>query len=49
VNLNLRSLREFDTTETELKAMAAEAKMGFNNIPKKGYRIPAATGIPAVL
>ena len=44
-----RSLRELETTETELKAMAAEASIGSRSIPKKGYRTPAATGIPAVL
>jgi hypothetical protein len=36
LNSNLRNLNEFETTETELKAIAAEAKMGFNRTPKKG-------------
>ena len=44
-----RSRREFDTTETELNAMAAAAKMGLSSTPKKGYRTPAAMGMPAVL
>jgi hypothetical protein len=30
------NLKELVTTETELKAMAAAAIMGFNNMPKKG-------------
>ena len=34
--LNLFNLKEFDTTLTELKAMAAEANMGFRSILKKG-------------
>jgi hypothetical protein len=33
---NLLNLSEFDTTLTELNAMAAEANMGFNSIPKNG-------------
>jgi hypothetical protein len=36
-------------TETELKLMAAPAKTGLNKIPKKGYKIPAAMGIPRAL
>jgi hypothetical protein len=35
-SLTLLNLKEFETTETELKAMAAEAKIGFKRIPKKG-------------
>jgi hypothetical protein len=37
------------TTETELIAMAAAAKTGLRNIPKKGYKTPAAIGIPRLL
>ena len=48
-SLFLRSLRELETTDTELKAMAAEAIIGLSRIPKKGYRMPAAIGIPRVL
>jgi hypothetical protein len=35
---NLFSRKEFDTTLTELRAMAAEAYMGFNSpaVPRKG-------------
>jgi hypothetical protein len=35
-NFARRSRSELDTTETELKAMAAEAMMGLSKIPKKG-------------
>ena len=48
-NLNRLSLKEFETTETELMDMAAAAKTGFSNMPKKGYRTPAAMGIPMTL
>jgi hypothetical protein len=44
-----RSLRELETTDTELKAMAAEAMIGLSRIPKKGYKMPAAIGIPRAL
>jgi hypothetical protein len=37
------------TTETELKAMAAPAIMGFSNQPVKGNNRPAAMGMPATL
>jgi hypothetical protein len=33
---------EFVTTETELKAIAIEAKTGFNRKPFIGYKTPAA-------
>ena len=46
---NLFNLSEFVTTLTELKAMAAEANMGFRSILKKGYSAPAATGMPITL
>ena len=36
-------------TETELKVMAAAAKMGLNRTPRAGYRTPAATGTPNAL
>jgi len=42
---NLLKRSELLTTETELKAMAAAAKIGFRRIPKKGYNMPAAMGI----
>ena len=41
--------KELLTTETELRAIAAAAIIGFNKNPKKGYNIPAAIGIPAQL
>jgi hypothetical protein len=43
------SRRELVTTETELKAMAAEASMGFSRIPKSGMSAPAARGMPMTL
>ena len=46
---NLRSLKAFAITETELKVIAALAIIGLNSRPNQGYRIPAATGTPATL
>ncbi len=40
---------ELLTTVTELNAMAALASTGESRMPKKGYRIPAATGMPNTL
>ena len=40
---------EFDTTETELIAIAAPAIIGLRSHPVKGYNNPAATGMPKVL
>ena len=40
---------ELLTTETELMAIAAAANTGFRSIPKNGYSIPAAIGIPRLL
>ena len=40
------NLKLFSTTDTELKAMAAPAIIGSSKKPVKGYRIPAAMGIP---
>ena len=34
--LNRRRRRELETTDTELKAMAAEAMIGLRSIPKNG-------------
>jgi hypothetical protein len=39
----------FDTTETELIAIAAAANIGLSRMPKKGYSTPAAIGIPTEL
>lgn len=44
-----RNLKLFVTTDTELNAIAAPAIIGFNKNPLKGYKIPAATGIPIKL
>src|SRR5690625_4116401 len=43
------NLKLFKTTLTELNAMAAPANIGFNKYPVKGYKIPAAIGIPMTL
>ena len=40
---------EFVTTLTEENAIAAAAIAGFNRIPVKGNRTPAAMGIPTTL
>lgn len=45
----LFNLNEFPITDTELKLMAAAAKIGLNKIPKNGYSTPAATGTPIEL
>ena len=37
------------TTLTEEKAIAAAAIAGFKSQPVKGYKMPAATGIPMTL
>ncbi|KAF0134461.1 MAG: hypothetical protein FD145_686 [Candidatus Saganbacteria bacterium] len=46
---NLLIISELVTTETELKAMAAPAIIGFKRKPVKGYKIPAAMGTPNAL
>ncbi len=43
------SRSEFVMTETELKLIAAAARMGLSRIPKNGYSTPAATGTPIEL
>ena len=48
-SFNLRKRREFAITETELKLMAAAARIGLSNSPKNGYRTPAAMGTPSEL
>lgn len=40
------SLKLFNTTDTELKAIAALANIGFSSKPFTGNRIPAANGMP---
>ncbi len=49
VYLNLFNKSELVTTETEEKAMAKAAKIGFKRMPKNGYKTPAAKGIKAEL
>ncbi len=39
----------FNTTDTELKAIAALASIGFNSNPLTGNRTPAASGMPITL
>jgi len=41
--------RAFETTLTDENAIAAAAITGFKSQPVKGYKIPAATGIPTIL
>ncbi len=48
-NCFLFNLSAFQTTETELNAIAALAIIGLNNTPKNGYRTPAAIGTPNTL
>lgn len=45
----LRSRSAFAITETELKLMAAAAKIGLSSQPNTGYKAPAASGTPIVL
>ncbi len=45
----LRSRRLFITTLTELKAIAALARMGLSIRPVNGYNAPAAMGMPTTL
>jgi hypothetical protein len=49
ISLARRSRKLFATTLTELKAMAALARMGLSSNPKTGKSAPAATGIPMTL
>lgn len=37
------------TTDMDEKLIAAEAIIGDNKMPKKGYKTPAAMGIPNAL
>lgn len=45
----LLNLNAFVITDTELKLIAKAAIIGDNNMPKNGYKIPAATGTPITL
>ncbi|MNC99458.1 hypothetical protein D3C83_177590 [compost metagenome] len=48
-SLTLRSRSAFVTTETELIAIAAPAKIGESSKPNTGYSTPAAIGTPSAL
>ena len=48
-SLTRRSRKALLTTDTELIAIAAAAKIGESSNPKAGYRTPAATGTPSAL
>ena len=48
-SLTRRSRKAFVTTETELIAIAAPAKIGDSSNPKNGYSTPAAIGTPSAL
>ena len=41
--------RELAITDTELKLIAAAARMGLSSMPKNGYSTPAAIGTPTEL
>ena len=48
-NFIFLNLSEFIITETELKLIANAAIIGDNKMPKKGYKAPAAIGMPSTL
>ena len=48
-NFTLLNRSEFAITDTELKLMAAAARIGLSRIPKNGYKTPAAIGTPSEL
>jgi hypothetical protein len=48
-NFAWRNRSEFVITDTELKLMAAAARIGLSKIPKNGYKIPPAMGTPTEL
>ena len=45
----LRNLSEFSTTEIDDALIAKAANIGLIRMPKKGKRMPAATGTPEAL
>jgi len=49
LKFTFRNRSELLITETELKLMAAAAKIGLRSNPKNGYRMPAAIGTPTEL
>ena len=48
-NFRFLNLSELTITETELKLIANAAIIGDSKIPKKGYKTPAAIGMPSTL
>ncbi len=48
-SFTLLSLSALMITDTELKLIAAAAKIGLSRIPNLGYRMPAAIGTPSEL
>ncbi len=48
-SFTLLSLSALLITDTELKLIAAAAKIGLNRMPNLGYRMPAAIGTPSEL
>src|SRR5215471_12182284 len=48
-NLTVRNRNEFVITDTELKLIAAAARIGLKSQPKNGYSTPAAIGTPTEL
>ena len=48
-SLTFRSRSEFVITDTELKLIAAAAKIGLSSSPNTGYSTPAAIGTPIEL
>jgi hypothetical protein len=48
-NFTCRSRSEFVITDTELRLIAAAAKIGLSSSPKTGYSTPAAIGTPIEL
>ena len=49
VRFTFRNRSALKTTQTELKLIAALARIGLRSKPKKGYSAPAATGTPSAL
>lgn len=48
-SFTFRNRNEFKITDTELKLMAAAARIGLRRQPKNGYSTPAAMGTPSTL
>ncbi len=48
-SFKLLNRKAFTITDTELKDIASAAIIGDSNIPKNGYKTPAAIGTPNTL